>query len=109
MPSHRRAVTRDARTTVTTRRAVNEHGTVIVEGRGSNEQRHVVEYATGVREVFAPLPEGTTLPVEMDRLHSRGNCWRLTAVGPTSRGAAHDDAAETTRRTERERRPLATQ
>jgi hypothetical protein len=109
VPSHQRAVTRDARTTVTIRRTVNEHGTMTVEVRGSNEQRHVVEYGEGIREVFAPLPEGTTLPVEMERLHTRGNCWRLTAVGPTSRGAAHDDAAETARRTERERPRLATQ
>ena len=79
-----------------------------VEVRGSNEQRHVVEYGEGIREVFARLPEGTTLPVEMERLHTRGNCWRLTAVGPRRRGAAHDDAAETARRTERERPPLAT-
>ncbi|WP_192918453.1 hypothetical protein [Salinigranum salinum] len=34
----------------------------------------------------------------MERLHTRGNCWRLTAVGSTGRGDARDDPLERDRR-----------
>jgi hypothetical protein len=76
------------RTVVTVQRSVNEHGTMTVEVHDSNEYRQVVAFAADLRMVFADLPEGTTVPVEMERLHTRGNCWRVTSVGPTGRGGA---------------------
>lgn len=84
----------DARTIVTVQRPVNQHGTMTVEVHDSNEWRQVVSFAADLRAIFADLPEGTTVPVEMERLHTRGNCWRVTSVGPTGRG----DATETARR-----------
>jgi hypothetical protein len=69
-----------------------------VEVRTSNEHRHVVAFAPGLRELFASLSEDTTLPAEMERLHTRENCWRLAAVGPTGRGDARDDNLERDRR-----------
>jgi hypothetical protein len=60
---------------------MNHHGTVTVEVAETNDVRHVVEFAPDVESVFADLPPGTTLPVEMQQLPSRGSCWRVTAVG----------------------------
>ncbi|WP_216824786.1 hypothetical protein [Salinigranum rubrum] len=76
------------RSLVTVRRTVNEHGTMTVEVHDSNEYRQVVAFAADLRAVFANLPTGTTIPVEMERLHTRGNCWRVTSVGPTGRGGS---------------------
>lgn len=87
-----------ARTVVTVRRAVNQHGTMTVEVHDANEWRQVVSFAADLRMVFSDLPEGTTVPVEMERLHTRGNCWRVTSVGPTGRGDPTHDATETARR-----------
>ena len=88
-----------ARDVVTVQRTVNEHGTMTVEVHDSNECRQVVAFAADLRAVFADLPEGTTLPVGMERLHARGNCWRVTSVGPTGRGDPGRDATESVRRT----------
>ncbi len=76
------------RALVTVRRTVNEHGTMTVEVHDSNEYRQIVAFAADLRAVFASLPTGTTIPVEMERLHTRGNCWRVTSVGPTGRGGS---------------------
>jgi hypothetical protein len=75
-----------SRAVVGVTQGVNDHGTMTVEVAESNDCRHVVAFAEGLRAVFDDLPEGTTVPVEMERLHTRGNCWRITAVGPTGRG-----------------------
>lgn len=83
---------------VTVHRRVNEHGTMTVDVHGSNEYRQVVAFAADLRAVFGDLPEGTTVPVEMERLHTRGNCWRVTSVGPAGRGEARQSAAGTARR-----------
>jgi hypothetical protein len=66
---------------VTVTRPMNHHGTMTVEVAETNDVRHVVEFAPEVEAVFADLPRGTTLPVEMQQLPSRGSCWRVTAVG----------------------------
>jgi hypothetical protein len=86
------------RTLVTVRRTVNEHGTMTVEVHDSNEHRQVVAFAADLRAVFVNLPTGTTVPVEMERLHTRGNCWWVTSIGPTGRGGAGREDPETARR-----------
>lgn len=92
MTSATAAGSEGACTVVTVRRTVNQHGTMTVEVHDSNEWRQVVAFAADLRMVFSDLPEGTTLPVEMERLHTRGNCWRVTSVGPTGRGGASETA-----------------
>jgi hypothetical protein len=86
------------RALVTIRRSVNEYGTMTVEAHDSNQYRQVVAFAADLRAVFADLPAGTTVPVRMERLHTRGNCWRVTSVGPSGRGDPARDATDTARR-----------
>lgn len=69
-----------------------------VEVHDSNEHRQVVAFAADLRATFANLPRGTTIPVEMERLHTRGNCWRVTNVGPAGRSGAGREAPDTARR-----------
>jgi hypothetical protein len=69
---------------VTVNRPMNHHGTMTVEVAGTNEVRHLVEFAPEVRSVLADLPSETTLPLEMRQLPARGSCWRVTGVGSRS-------------------------
>jgi hypothetical protein len=81
-----------------------------VEVAESNEHRHVVAFAEGLREVCTDLPAGTTLPVAMEPIHARGSCWQLTDVGPTGRGDANTARVEAGRRpVDRDRSVLPTQ
>jgi hypothetical protein len=80
-----RSVQRRATVTVTVDRPMNHHGTMTVVVTETNEVRHLVEFAGDVRPVLADLPPGTTIPVEMRQLPSRGSCWRVTDVGPSAR------------------------
>jgi hypothetical protein len=66
---------------VTIDRPMNHHGTMTVNVAETNEVRHLVEFEPEVRRILADLPEGTTVPVEMRQLPSRGSCWRVTGVG----------------------------
>lgn len=70
---------------VTIDRPMNHHGTMTVEVAETNEIRHLVEFAPGVRTVLDGLPPETTLPIEMRQLPARGSCWRVTAVGASAR------------------------
>jgi hypothetical protein len=76
---------RTVATPVTVDWPMNEHGTMTVSVVETNEVRHLVEFAPGVAAVLADLPAGTTLPVRMRRLPARGSCWRVTAVGTSTR------------------------
>jgi hypothetical protein len=70
-----------ATVSITVDRPMNHHGTMTVTVPETNEVRHLVEFSPEVRSVLADLPAGTTIPVEMRQLPSRGSCWRVTAVG----------------------------
>jgi hypothetical protein len=69
-----------------------------VETRASSEHRHVVAFAARLRGTLADLPAGATLRLGMEPLHGRGDCWRVTAVGPTGRGDPHTEPVDTGRR-----------
>jgi hypothetical protein len=57
---------------------MNDHGTTTVEVTETNETRHLVDYASdSLRATLRSLPEGTTIPVEMTRVGSRSNVWRV--------------------------------
>jgi hypothetical protein len=67
-------------TTVAVVRSMNDHGAMTVEATASNDTRHVVEYESDeIRATLAQLPAGATVPLELERVGGRGNCWR--AVG----------------------------
>ena len=71
---------------VTIRQPMNDHGTVTVELGETNETRYLVEYGSDrIRRVLSALPAGTTLPMQMTRVGSRSNVWRVVGLlgGPT--------------------------
>jgi hypothetical protein len=73
--------TRPTPTTVTIRQAMNDHGTTTVEVTETNETRHLVDYASdSLRSALGSLPAGTTIPVEMMRVGSRSNVWRVCGL-----------------------------
>ena len=74
-----------ATVTVTVDRPMNHHGTMTVVVPETNEVRHLVEFTGDVRPVLANLPSGTSIPVAMRQLPSRGSCWRVTDVGLSAR------------------------
>jgi hypothetical protein len=52
---------------------------VFVEG--DHACRHLVDYASEeCRALFEGLPEGATLPVEMERVAGRCDGWRVTGL-----------------------------
>jgi hypothetical protein len=66
-------------TSVTIEQPMNDHGTVTVVVTETNETRHLVDYSSDrVRSTLESLPSGTTIPVEMSRVGSRSNVWRVT-------------------------------
>lgn len=70
-------------TTVAVVRPMNDYGAMTVEVIASNDTRHVVEYASDdLRATLAQLPAGATVPVELERVGGRGNCWRVTGLRP---------------------------
>ena len=81
---------------VVIRQPMNDHGTVTVELEHTNETRHLVEYASDrIESVLRSLPAGTRIPVEMTRVGSRSNVWRVSAIPtvtvetPASRTRGH--------------------
>ena len=70
-------------TTVTVWRsaAYGGHDTVTVFVEDGCACRHLVDYASEeCRTLLEGLPEGATLPVEMEPVAGRGDGWRVTAV-----------------------------
>ncbi|MFC4357836.1 hypothetical protein ACFO0N_07730 [Halobium salinum] len=64
---------------------MNDHGAMTVEATATNDTRHVVEYADGdLKETLAQLPAGASVPLELERVGGRGNCWRVTGL-PSNR------------------------
>jgi hypothetical protein len=60
---------------------MNEHGAMCVEVEADNATRQVVDYESDdLERTLASLPEGTSLPLEMERLSDRGNVWRALAI-----------------------------
>jgi hypothetical protein len=69
-------------TTVTVVRSMNDHGAMTVEATETNDTRHIVEYADeDVEETLAQLPQGATVPLKLERIGGRGNCWRVAGLG----------------------------
>ncbi|WP_136589973.1 hypothetical protein [Salinigranum halophilum] len=65
----------------TIRQPMNDHGTVTVELGETNETRYLVEYDSDrFRQVLRTLPTGTTLPIQMTRVGSRSNVWRVAGL-----------------------------
>jgi hypothetical protein len=79
-----RSVQTRATVSVTVDRPMNHHGTMTVTVPETNDVRHLVEFTPEARSVLTNLPAGTTIPVEMRQLPSRGSCWRVTDVGPST-------------------------
>ena len=66
---------------VTVRRPMNEHGAMCVEVGEAHATRHVVDYEDPeIRQTLESLPQGTTLPLEMEPLEDRANVWRAVAI-----------------------------
>ncbi|KAB1188260.1 MULTISPECIES: hypothetical protein [Haloferax] len=66
---------------VNVRAEMNDHGTMTVEVHETNETRHLVEYESErIRDTLASLPEGTRVPIEMVRVGSRSNVWKVVAL-----------------------------
>jgi hypothetical protein len=60
---------------------MNDHGTMTVETAETNECRHLVDYTSErIRSVLSGLPAGTTIPVQMARVGSRSNAWRVQGL-----------------------------
>ena len=79
--------TRQTPTTITIRRAMNDHGTT-THVTETNETRHRVGYASDrLRSTLGSLPVETTMSVRMTRVGSRSNVWRpcrLAGVPPVT-------------------------
>ena len=72
-------------TTVTVRvaRSMNDHGAMTVEEPETNACYQIVEYASPrLRRYLDRFSRGEVLSLELERIETRGNCWR--AVGVTS-------------------------
>jgi hypothetical protein len=55
---------------------MNDHGAMTVRIDETNETRQVVDFETAsIRSTLERLPVGTTLPMEMESVGSRGNAW----------------------------------
>lgn len=68
--------------TVVVWREMNDHGAMTVFVPGERSFRHVVGYdSPDVRATLRRLPASATLPVAMERIVSRGDCWRIADVG----------------------------
>lgn len=66
---------------VSVRRPMNDHDSMTVEVQGTNETRHLVEYADDrLRDTLAALPTGTLVPLELVRLGTRANVWKVIAL-----------------------------
>lgn len=61
---------------------MNDHGAMTVFVPGERSFRNVVGYGSrDVRTTLRRLPASATLPVAMERIDSRGDCWRIADVG----------------------------
>ncbi|KAB1194066.1 hypothetical protein GJR96_11740 [Haloferax sp. MBLA0076] len=66
---------------VNVRTEMNDHGTMTVELHETHETRHLVEYESDrIRDTLASLPVGARVPIEMVRVGSRSNVWRVVAL-----------------------------
>ncbi|MFC7203358.1 hypothetical protein ACFQJC_07520 [Haloferax namakaokahaiae] len=66
---------------VSVRRPMNDHESMTVEVNETNETRHLVAYETDrIRDTLAALPVDTRVPLEMVRLSSRSNVWKVVAL-----------------------------
>lgn len=75
------SVETSAPTRVVVRHTMNDHHTMTVEVEGSNETRHLVDYANpDLRRTLAALPSGTAIPVTLSRAGARSNVWRVEAL-----------------------------
>lgn len=78
---------------VTIRRPVNDHGAMTVEVVETNAHRTVVSFDGDLRSTLAALPTGTTLPMALERLPERGDCWHVADVGVARRGVESSPAS----------------
>ena len=63
------------------RTEMNDHETMTVELDESNETRHLVAYESDqIRDTLASLPEGSRVPIEMVRVGTRSNVWKVVAI-----------------------------
>lgn len=61
-------------------RRMNAHDAMTVQVEETNENRQIVDYASDeLKTTLRALPSGTTVPIEMEPIATRGNAWR--AVG----------------------------
>jgi hypothetical protein len=68
-------------TTVTILKEMNEHDAMCVEIVDENATRHIVDYDTNeVRQTLSALPEGASLPLQLERLEDRANVWRAVDI-----------------------------
>lgn len=60
---------------------MNDHGAMTVRVESENEVRQVVECNSDeVRKTLERLPAGTTLPLRMESVGTRGNAWRAVEL-----------------------------
>ncbi|WP_416839900.1 hypothetical protein [Haloferax sp. DFSO52] len=80
---------------VTVRSEMNDHGSMTVELHETNETRHLVEYESErIRNTLASLSVGSRVPLEMTRVGSRSNVWKVIAIH--GRGAPTADLSIST-------------
>jgi hypothetical protein len=60
---------------------MNDHGAMTVEESATNASYQVVEYASpALRERLERLSRGDEVTLELERIETRGNCWRAVAI-----------------------------
>lgn len=73
--------TRDTTTLVRIVRTMNSHGAMTVETHDTNATRHVVDYAsTDLQSTLRQLPEGSSIPLELESAGSRANVWKAVGI-----------------------------
>ena len=70
---------RSVRVTITNQPAGSDSAVAVVDGADSTCQ--FVDYATPVvQDLVNSLSEGAVVTVDLERVHGRGNCWRVLGV-----------------------------
>lgn len=77
---------RAAAIAVAVTKPMNDHGAMAVESVDTNACYQVVEYASPrLRRYLGRFSRGETIALELERIETRGNCWRAVAVaGPSA-------------------------
>jgi hypothetical protein len=66
---------------VTVEREMNQYGALTVHVDDRNSTRHIVEYASEeLKATLRELPSGSSVPLVIEPIGTRGNAWRATSL-----------------------------